>query len=213
VKLFPCRVLATLAVLASSFYASFVPSATPITQAEPLEDVTASNPPTVQTMVNYAYYDIDGATEADIRGQITALGPRDNFGTWGASTRWNVDWSYPYAVGPAGCSAGPVVVQLGVTVTLPRWNTPGQAPGRLVANWQRFSAAVLDHENGHRDIALQGASELAQALAALPTAATCADFERTARATGEAVVAQYNRQQIFYDQVTHHGATQGAVFP
>ena len=209
------RALVTLAVLLNGLYAGFVPPSMPVAQAEPLADeTTASSPnPDVRTTVNHLYYGIDGATEADLRRQISASGPRDNFGTWGASTRWNVEWSYPYSAGPLGCSAGPVTVQLGVTITLPHWNTPGGAPSRLIATWQRFSAAVLVHENGHRDIAVQGAGELARALAALPPVATCADFEQSARATGDAVVAQYNRQQILYDQLTRHGATQGAVFP
>jgi predicted secreted Zn-dependent protease len=215
VKLCGRRTLATFAVLLNGLYASFMPPAQPIARAEPLPEPppTISPNPEVQTALNYVYYDIAGATEADIRNQISALGPRDTFGTWGASTRWTVDWAYSYLNSPAGCSASAVKVQLGVTITLPHWNTPGNAAPRLVENWQRFSSAVLVHEGGHRDLAVAGANELARALTVLPPAASCAEFEQSARSTGDALVHQYNYLQQQYDQSTRHGATQGAVFP
>jgi predicted secreted Zn-dependent protease len=209
------RALATFAVLLNGFYASFMPPAQPVALAQTLPDAPAIGSPTpdIQTALNYVYYDIAGTTESDIRNQISSLGPRDTFGTWGASTRWNVDWFYSYLNSPSGCSAGSVRVQLGVTITLPHWNVPGRAAPRLVANWQRFSSAVLVHEGGHRDLALEGANELGRALLALPPAPSCAELEQTARASGEAMVGQYNRLQLLYDQTTKHGATQGAVFP
>src|SRR5437773_797071 len=107
------RALATFAVLLNGFYASFMPPDLPVARAEPLpEPAPASSPrPDVQAGLDFVYYDIVGTSESDLRNQISVLGPRDSFGTWGASTRWTVDWSYSYLNSPAGCSAAAVKVQ------------------------------------------------------------------------------------------------------
>jgi predicted secreted Zn-dependent protease len=70
---------------------------------------------------------------------------------------------------------------------------------------------VVQHEHGHRDIALEGAEALRQALTSLPPGPTCEQVALNAQATADNFVTRYNERQVQYDRLTNHGATQGAV--
>jgi predicted secreted Zn-dependent protease len=165
----------------------------------------------LQTSIDVQFYDVAGASSEALRTQLRELGPRDASGRWAAATRWNVSWSFPYLQSEVGCVAGPVNVYLALSFTYPRWATPGQGSPDLAARWQRYLDAVIQHENGHRDIALEGAEALRQALTSLPPTPTCEQFGQSVQATANNFMTHSNERQVQYDQLTSHGASQGAV--
>ena len=165
----------------------------------------------VETSTIRSYYDVAGSSAETILAQLRQLGPGDSSGRWAASTRWNVNWFFPYLPDPAGCSAGPVGVKLDITFTFPRWNPPPETSRELVERWNRYLAAIETHEQGHFDIAVAGAQELHQALAGLRPAASCAELAQRARQTIDEVLGRIAQRQAEYDGQTRHGATQGAV--
>jgi predicted secreted Zn-dependent protease len=50
-------------------------------------------------------------------------------------------------------------------------------------------------------------------LPALPARATCEEAEEAANMAAREVLERYRRLDVDYDGQTHHGATQGALFP
>jgi predicted secreted Zn-dependent protease len=167
--------------------------------------------PRVRLSVDSVHYRVLGTSANALREQMRQLGPTDRFGRWAASTRWDLKWSYPYDRADGGCRSGPVSVDLAVTFTLPRWDAPADAPAELVERWDRYVAALSHHEEGHRDIAVDAANEIAGTIEAVPAHATCRQFERAADTAARSVVERYRGLQIAYDDATGHGATQGAV--
>jgi len=60
--------------------------------------------PGVRVSTTYEYYDVQGATEREIRARLKRSGPEGH----DAFTRWHIRWSYPHAVAGGRCAPGPV---------------------------------------------------------------------------------------------------------
>ncbi len=151
------------------------------------------------------YYDIFGSTESELRAQLDAKGPVDPSGYKGdALTRWSYNWSW-LGFGTDACDLSTAAVSYQITVTLPRWNPPANAPPALVAKWINYVHALVTHETGHVEFA---AAQQPVILAAIQNA-KCA----TANAAAQAVLQRIRQHDIEYDAATNHGATQGAQFP
>lgn len=162
----------------------------------------------------YEYYEIRGNSEKELRGQMCRNGCTfkdgeryDSVTTW----RWKMDYGYDRA--PRACTADSFKVALEISYRYPKWVPTDGAPQPLVDKWDGYMKNLITHENGHRDMAVEAAAELSRAVAALPPAASCAEFDRKVRALGRERMAKLNADQKSYDETTVHGKTQGAVFP
>jgi predicted secreted Zn-dependent protease len=153
-------------------------------------------------------YEIRGTNARELTQQMITLGPAvDDGRRFAANTRWNVRWTYPYARNAHGCTTGPVRADVTVKIVLPHW-----IPVRtgLEAEWKRFSRALLEHEQGHRDIGVEAAREIAAALARIDAQPTCEALEELADSTGELLLQEARRRDKRYDRKTNHGESQGA---
>ena len=168
--------------------------------------------PPVQTRVGTVTYPVEGATETALLRSLLARGPRTDGGVFFGLTTAETDLHYRTVPSAAGCALADVAVDLEVTVTLPDWEPPPDAPPALRRDWGRFLDALRRHEDGHRRIAVEGAEVLHAAVAGLrrPTceAATADGRRRVARFQVEAAAAHRR-----FDDETGHGRTQGAVWP
>ena len=168
----------------------------------------------VPTLVDHVYYQITGSTADELRTQMDQLGYTDEFGhRWDAYTEWHVNWSYPYSATSNNCTSGLVQVQTQITFIFPQWNAPESASQDLIDRWDTYMAALQEHEDGHKKIAIEAGYEILQAINALPAYPSCSELEQAADAVGEIILEQYRQQQATYDQNTEHGRTQGARFP
>jgi predicted secreted Zn-dependent protease len=139
---------------------------------------------------------------------MVTVGPLDRYGHHVyAVTAWQVKWRYPYVRDKSGCRTGPVKTSVTVTMQLPNW-----IPVRtdLEQEWNRFSRALREHENGHRDNGLDTASAIAEALAALRPRSSCEQLEVAADAEGARLIQAGRKRDEEYDWKTNHGVTQGA---
>jgi predicted secreted Zn-dependent protease len=170
---------------------------------------TATPPPTVSVSVSHDDYAIDGSTEEELRAEMDRLGPSG----FDAYTEWHVLWSYSYSETEDSCSALTVTVVVAIIFKLPRWDAPARAPPDLVDKWHAYVAALQAHEDGHKDIAIEAATQVRRVLQALPVYPTCDELDRAANAAGERVLDQHRQREQAYDRTTQHGATQGARFP
>lgn len=188
------------------------PSSTPsITDKQKdTHTVTPSETPIAVGLVdipgaNVVYYDISGSTERELRAQLDVLGPvgSDNY-RWDAYTSWFIRWNWP-GYGSSACNLSEVSVTYNNEVIFPRWTTSENTSSEMIANWERFTQALAEHEKGHVDIVISSIQSVKDAI----MGATC----DTADAAAQAALISIRQQDASYDETTGHGATQGARFP
>ncbi len=155
-------------------------------------------------------YDITGATHAELRAQLDALGPEDDSGRHDAYTKWFVRWAYDYDRSvETQCRLTNVRATVEVKMTLPRW---ANESGALAERWQQYLAALRTHENGHVQNAVDAARFIVVDLQALPVSPDCDSAAVAANAKASESIELAHARDKDYDAETKHGATQGATF-
>jgi predicted secreted Zn-dependent protease len=81
----------------------------------------------------------------------------------------------------------------------------------LVAEWDRYRAALAVHERGHRLITYAGAGRVIRAIRDVP-AQSCAFIRDAVQRTVEPLLTEIRSEDAQYDTETRHGATQGAIW-
>ncbi|MCC7117295.1 MAG: DUF922 domain-containing protein [Anaerolineales bacterium] len=153
------------------------------------------------------FYDVNGATESELRDSMNALHPSDPYNpgqSYDALTNWYVSWTWD-GYGQETCDLESAVVQYEITVTFPRWNAPADASPELIKKWNRYTESLARHEKGHVDSVIEYYPKVEQAI----QNATCS----TAEAAAQTVMAELQTVNNAYDADTAHGDTQGARFP
>jgi len=169
-------------------------------------------PPVVKE--TYEYYAIKGNSEDELRSEMCRNGCKWRDGkTYDSVTDWRVKWDYEYGQARETCSAESFKVFVDITFRYPKWNRPDDAPGPLAAKWDNYMKSLVEHETGHRDMAVAAAAELSRAIAVLPPVSTCAELDRAVKSLCHKRLSQLNADAKEYDESTHHGSIQGAVFP
>ncbi len=162
----------------------------------------------------YEYYDIKGSCEKDLRSQMRRKGVSVGDGmVYDSMTSWRVKWNYGYERSPLACSTDDFRVSVEITFLYPKWTPGDDASSSLVAKWDGYLKHLEDHENGHRDLAVEAAVELSRAVAALPPLRTCAEIDQYVKALCRERMDMLNDEEKTYDQTTVHGSKQGALFP
>jgi predicted secreted Zn-dependent protease len=186
-----CRI--RLFVLALALAAALAPAA-----------LAASGGPRV-AHATMRYYAVGGTTAAQIRASLNARAPASPDGFEGdAFTLWNFRWSWP-GDGSGSCDLAKATVTLRIVVSFPRWTHPAGAPAALASDWERYTRALVRHEQGHVDYAVARDPFVLRAI----RRATCSTADAAARAQLNLIRAH----DVAYDARTRHGATQGAHFP
>lgn len=132
------------------------------------------------------YCDITGQDIQQLREELDAKGPRNLVGRrFHGLTEWTVGWSYNFAsTGKDHCALTGLEANLELKVVLPRWQSPQRASPRLLQEWERYSAALLAHEEGHVSIAREAREEIQRSSERPWTATSCGateDGERCSR--------------------------------
>jgi predicted secreted Zn-dependent protease len=157
------------------------------------------------TAVRLQYFDVEGTDHASLLAALKARGHFHGRADWKLSYRLQ-----PRAVADA-CAAGDISTTLDLAVTLPRWRPPAGVSADLVTRWERYVAALREHEDGHLQHGREFEREFRKAAATL-SARDCAALDRAVRAVFNEMLARYQDRDKLYDERTGHGRTQGAVF-
>lgn len=159
-----------------------------------------------------AYYDIAGATSADLRREMNAKGPLGEGGKrFDGHAKWHVRWTFRYAPDGRGCGFTQIRVTVSGTITLPRWSDADLSTP-LHEEWRRYLSALRLHEYGHYAHGRQAAEDV-ERLGLSFHASECADIADTFNREADAIVRKYAAMDKAYDQKTGHGRTEGARFP
>ncbi|MEO0774651.1 MAG: DUF922 domain-containing protein [Pseudomonadota bacterium] len=102
-----------------------------------------------------------------------------------AYTRWHVSWT------------GHCLVSLEITYIMPEHTRKRDMPANLRASWDRMMGALWAHELQHGTHAMNAAQELVN----------------NGCQNGNAIIAKWQEQDRLFDEATHHGRTQGVIFP
>jgi predicted secreted Zn-dependent protease len=161
------------------------------------------------------FYPVTGATIADIRADLRTKRLRDMTGAYGdARTSWRVRWRFDTADGPeGGCALANVRVEIIVRTLAPELSPEAALSGEDRARFDAYHAALLRHENRHREIAVEGARRIEAALNATPSTASCGDIRSSANTRADAELDALNARSVAYDRATRHGRLEGARLP
>jgi predicted secreted Zn-dependent protease len=155
------------------------------------------------------WYPVFGSTIRELQAQMRASGPKDGSGVYAGYTRNDTYWHINWREHTGTCAVTDVSVTAYDTVTLPVWSPPPTTDPAVVAEWSRFVTMLGRHEEGHREIAIAGAGQIARALASLSPQAVCADLATAANGQGRSILASTHVRQQQYDADTQHGERRG----
>lgn len=159
----------------------------------------------------FDYYDIKGDSAETLLRSIKAM--RGNLQRHG-HTSWKVEWQLGWSGSAGNCRLSEHEVAVDVVYRLPRWRgmTESDNP-QLVKRWQTYDKALRLHERGHCAIAVEAAEAVENAFATMTPKENCDRLVDHANARATDILERHKQRELDYDQVTAHGATQGAVFP
>lgn len=170
-----------------------------------------------------------GAKQADVEGRMTGRVPtiqyyelysrdwqgmrreidqksREGFHGFAA---WKVNYTYRWNRLAGGqCAISGVAPTFEGEIRLPNWVPGPNVSAAQREAWQRYSAALKVHEDGH----IAHGKQLASALSQLSgTRIDCGTADSSIKQRADAIFKQYQTADTEYDRTTNHGATQGAV--
>jgi predicted secreted Zn-dependent protease len=170
-----------------------------------------------------------GDTQQDVAGSVTGRAPRFQYSDlyspdWAGMravldqksikgfhglTTWKVSYQYRWKTMPDGrCVVTEVVPSFEGEIRMPRW-VPGERVGsEQRREWERYSAALKVHEEGHAENGQRLAAAIAQ-LSGMQV--TCGAADAAVKQRFDALLQQAQAADLEYDRRTNHGATQGAT--
>ena len=155
------------------------------------------------------YFAIRGATAQELRADLKRVGPVGETGIRGdAYTEYRIAWKFSMNFKDGSCRARDADVDLDVTMLLPRWEQPPEVPPELVQTWNRFSAVLREHEDGHHHIAVAAAKEVRRRLGKRTRAASCEALKVKLDDTVKTVLGEYRKKQADFDADTDFGRKQ-----
>lgn len=173
----------------------------------------ASEAPSCELNVREAYrfYEISGNSLDQLREQINLKGTKWNDGkTYSALTNWDIHYKYRVTRNNGRYSVRSADTSVDISYYLPKLNVDSCTPD-LAQRWKDYLAHLQRHEYGHKDLAVQTASQVNEMFATLPTFATEEELAAEITKRTEEKFRQLKEIQIDYDRDTRHGETQGAV--
>ena len=159
-------------------------------------------------------YDVHGSTVNEIVSDLDRNSPVVQQGRrMQGNTEWRIQTSYHWRIDENRCVLEQFNATLKVDMTLPHWVQPKRSSPQLVQQWERYSAALRKHENGHLEIGEDAQQEMLTRAKSLGSAADCQILAQQIDDLVAAVIDAHHKLEVDYDDKTNHGETQGAHFP
>ncbi len=175
--------------------------------------VFASEAPSCELKVRegYRFYDISGNSLNQLREQINQKGTKWNDGkVYSALTNWDIHYKYSVTSNNGRYSVRSADTTVEICYYLPRLDANSCTP-ELASRWKDYFAHLQRHEYGHKDLAVQTASQLNEMFATLPSFGSEEELAAEITKRTEEKFRHLKEIQIDYDRDTRHGETQGAM--
>lgn len=152
---------------------------------------------------SYSYFSIGGATLDEIEAELSKHGPqlRSSGARHPGATRMEFTTRLGYGEAKGFCRITQARVTVKADVILPRWRQRGRADRDTRLIWDTLSADIKRHEESHIVIARTHASELEQALRALPRQKSCEAVAARAKQVTTDVLARHDAAQARFDRI------------
>lgn len=153
-------------------------------------------------------YRVQGATPAELFGEMQRLGP----GPWIGEAAWQTSYDTLGDYDESGrCQLERIIVRVDVTLTLPEWKAPSAASAATRAYWRRTVSTLERHEIGHQRLVESFGRRLVRDLKDIDSAISCAKLYDRHDRTADRVFRDLNRANRRYDARTRHGLNQSAA--
>ncbi len=158
--------------------------------------------------VSYLYYDVSGATFAEVRQSVKSNGPVDRRGKRRyAQTDWTVEWQWERDLDGV-IRPGSVKVLCRANVTLPRLVAGARLSPRDAERWSAYEQLLVRHELNHVrhvEVVAPGISRGIRQHHERHGKVSA----KTAQKVAKSVLQQIRELDRSYDFYTVHGATEG----
>ena len=140
-----------------------------------LSSASVKSAPKVQ--IEYKFYDIYPIDRMDLGQQVFQKTPiRYNGKKFAGLTQWRVFWRFNYQKTNKGCRIDRISSNLAVKYTMPRISQKYKINTKVRISFNAYYAALLKHEEGHKDLALEAAKEIEQKLLSIGTFKSCTNM-------------------------------------
>ena len=161
--------------------------------------------------VKIKYYKVPGKTVEEMRKELKTTTPtRINGRSFDAHTTWVIKWNIQWATKGMSCSIVSVTTRVSIVFTLPKWTNYKEASPEEKAKWDRFFKRLVEHENGHKDIAVGSAKEIEKVVMNMESRKDCDTLKHDSNQLGQTIIEKYLELTQQYDVVTDHGRKQSA---
>jgi len=184
----------------------------PLATHAPAPSTYGAIPDGLRLDLDLEHYVVQGSDAAALRRQLDLLGPVSEGRTYDGFHRYWMDWRADWRSAGDGCAVTSLDVMLSSTITMPSWTPPPDAAPHLAVDWTRFYQNLLIHEEGHRNITVGHARRALDVLSTLRTP-HCDDMQAALSEAFALIVADADRENRRYDELTEHGRSQHAVWP
>ena len=157
------------------------------------------------------YYAMTGSSIRHIQESLRQTRPWKDTPERDASTEWYVQWYAGYSSGGGTCQCVSFTTTTAISITLPRWIAPTNAPAEVRAAWAKYIASLEVHEAGHAELAIAAAAEMHKRIEKIGSESDCNTLKTRVQTECQSVLDSFRAQEKDYDRRTRHGATQGAT--
>ena len=152
-------------------------------------------------------YAVTGSNLAELQASIAKNRPWKASEGFEGRTVSSIKCRYSMRAEPGQLWLSGLEVNTYIVVTVPAWRAPTNADPAFRAYWAQFVRGLLQHEEGHVQIARAAAVEVRHRLLALPASGSPEALESAAQQTLKAVLDEFHRKETDYDRRTRHGTT------
>ena len=169
---------------------------------------TAGSAAAVLESLHESDYEVSVNERQSLPAALNAASPfHEGSRVFHGNTKWHVRWQFRWIENGGSCRINSTQVDVSADITLPRL---AGGSGAQRAAFDRYVAALKQHEMGHYQLGREAASAIDQRLAGLPPTASCTLLEKSANDAANQLLDTYREKERRYDAETDHGKTQGA---
>lgn len=164
--------------------------------------------PKVDTIENS--YTVEANDKGSLFSAINNASPiREGGEVFHAHTDTYVNWNYWWDKRNNYCKLNRVETTVTITYTLPRLSSKTQ-DAEVKRIWNKYYPALIEHEEGHGQIAIDAAQVIERGLRNMSSYSSCDLLSKKANAKAQRILDKFSQKHLDYDNKTNHGKTQGA---
>jgi len=163
-----------------------------------------SNNPNVIVQISRTFYHISGNTIDELRRELANKGPGPYFGEATSAI------SYEYSA-HGNCVVSGANTKVIGQLLLPAWDMLPGTSSSLVNEWNRFLAALENHELNHIRIDISESETLLADIFRISGFNSCAELDNAISSLHGQAIQRATERNRTYDESTGHGAAEGAV--